>query len=98
MVEPIADALRAVLDHLVRAVEPACRRFERWCGFGHGPSDDGHVVTVSPGAVGGGPELLCGALVGPIAILNAAPASKSNANASGAIATVAAPITTSRRT
>jgi hypothetical protein len=71
------------------------RRFERWCGFGHCPSDGVHVAKAFSGAVGG-PPFFCGALIGPIAILIAPPASESSAGASCGIAIVAAPIAASR--
>jgi hypothetical protein len=60
-------------------------RFERWCGFGQVPSDGVHFVPVLSDGFDG-LWFFSAALVGPIANLNAAPFSESNADAGRGIA------------
>jgi hypothetical protein len=75
--------------------EPGRRRFKRWCGFWHDPSDGMQVTIVFPGAEGGPPSF-SGALTGPIAKLNAPSVSGLMADASRGVATIAAAIADSR--
>jgi hypothetical protein len=86
-----------LLDYLACVSEPALMRFERWCGFGQVPSDAVHFVPVLSD-VFDGLWFFSAALVGPIANLNAAPFSESNADASCGIAIATAPILISRST
>jgi hypothetical protein len=72
-------------------------RFERRCGFGQVPSDGLHFVPVLSD-VADGVWFFSAALVGPIANLNAAPFSESNADASCGIAIATAPISIRRST
>lgn len=85
-----------VFDHFAGTAEPVRRCFERWCGFGHVPSDGVHVTIAFPG-VEGGPPIFSGALTGPIANLNAPSVSGLMANASRGRAIITAPIPDSRR-
>ena len=85
-----------LLDYLACVAEPALMRFERW-GFGQIPSDGMHFVPVLS-EVFDGLWFFSAALVGPIANLNAAPFSESNADASSGIAIANAPIPISRST
>src|SRR5271163_4143986 len=95
----MSDKSRVVLDYLACVAEPVRMRFERWCGFGQVPSDGVHFLPVSSD-VFDGVWFFSAALVGPIANLNVAPFSESNADASCgiAIATATAPISISRST
>jgi hypothetical protein len=70
-------------------------RFERWRGFGQVPSDGVHFMPVLSD-VFDGLWFFCAALVGPIANLNEALFSESNADASCGIANATAPIPINR--
>ena len=92
----VGQIASTLLDYLGCVVEPALMRFERW-GFGQVPSDGAHFVPVLS-EVFDGLWFFSAALVGPIANLNAAPFSESNADASCGIAIANAPIPISRST
>jgi hypothetical protein len=85
-----------LLDYLACVAEPALMRFERWCGFGQVSSDGVHFVPVLLSDVFDGLWFFSAALVGPIANLNAAPFSESNADAGCGIAIATALIPISR--
>ena len=76
----VGQIASTLLDYLACVAEPALMRFERW-GFGQVPSDGVHFVPVLS-EVFDGLWFFSAALVGPIANLNAAPFSESNADAS----------------
>jgi hypothetical protein len=67
-------------DYLACAAEAALMCFERWCGFGQAPSDGVHFAPVLSDIVDR-LWFFCAALVGPIANLNDAPFTDSNADA-----------------
>src|ERR1700739_1705602 len=92
-----APGHRGYFDTAYRTAAPALIRFERWCGFGQAPSDAVHFVPVLSDVVDG-VWFFSAALVGPIANLNAAPFSESNADANCGIAIANAPIPISRST
>ena len=92
----VGQIASTLLDYLACVAEPALMRFERW-GFGQVPSDGVHFVPVLSDVVDG-VWFFSAALVGPIANLNAAPFSESNADASCGIAIATALIPNSRST